>query len=90
MADPEHPIPLATVIWFGSLKFMSLGYGYVWSSSRPGTRSMRITSSPSLGEHSVGTVALDRREPPDDDEPGATAVFTSRRVVGFPDPVPLS
>jgi hypothetical protein len=28
MADPKHPIPLATVIWFGSLEFMSLGYGY--------------------------------------------------------------
>jgi hypothetical protein len=28
MADPEHPLPLATVIWFGSLEFMSLGYGY--------------------------------------------------------------
>jgi hypothetical protein len=28
MADPERPIPLATVIWFGSLEFMSLGYGY--------------------------------------------------------------
>jgi hypothetical protein len=27
MADPERPLPLATVIWFGSLKFMSLGYG---------------------------------------------------------------
>jgi hypothetical protein len=28
MTDPERPIPLATVIWFGSLEFMSLGYGY--------------------------------------------------------------
>jgi hypothetical protein len=28
MADPERPIPLAIVIWFGSLEFMSLGYGY--------------------------------------------------------------
>jgi hypothetical protein len=28
MADPERPLPLATVIWFGSLEFMSLGYGY--------------------------------------------------------------
>jgi hypothetical protein len=28
MANPERPIPLATVIWFGSLEFMSLGYGY--------------------------------------------------------------
>jgi hypothetical protein len=28
MADPERPLLLATVIWFGSLEFMSLGYGY--------------------------------------------------------------
>jgi hypothetical protein len=28
MADPERPLPLATVIWFGSLEFMSLSYGY--------------------------------------------------------------
>jgi hypothetical protein len=28
MADPERPLPLATVIWFGSLEFMSLGNGY--------------------------------------------------------------
>jgi hypothetical protein len=51
---------------------------------------MRISSSPSLGEHSAGIIALDRREPPDDDEPGATAISTSWRVEGFPDPAPLS
>jgi hypothetical protein len=51
---------------------------------------MRITSSPSLGERSAGTVALGRREPPDDGEPGAAIVFTSRRVMGFLDPAPLS
>jgi hypothetical protein len=28
MANPERPLPLATVIWFGSLEFMSLGHGY--------------------------------------------------------------
>jgi hypothetical protein len=28
MADPERPLLLATVIWFGSLEFMSLGHGY--------------------------------------------------------------
>lgn len=28
MADPERPMPLGSVIWFGSLKFMYLGYGY--------------------------------------------------------------
>jgi hypothetical protein len=28
MADPERPLLLATVIWFGSLEFMSLGYDY--------------------------------------------------------------
>jgi hypothetical protein len=51
---------------------------------------MRITSSPSLGEHSTDIVALDRHEPPDDDEPGTTVISTSRRVEGFPDPAPLS
>jgi hypothetical protein len=28
MANPEHPLHLDTVIWFGSLKFMSLGFDY--------------------------------------------------------------
>jgi hypothetical protein len=28
MADPERPLSLAAVIWFRSLEFMSLGYGY--------------------------------------------------------------
>ena len=28
MANLKHPLPLATVIRFGSLEFMSLGYGY--------------------------------------------------------------
>jgi hypothetical protein len=28
MADLKCPLPLATVIWFGSLEFMSLGHGY--------------------------------------------------------------
>jgi hypothetical protein len=28
MANLERPLPLAMVIWFESLEFMSLGYGY--------------------------------------------------------------
>jgi hypothetical protein len=28
MADLECPLSLATVIWFGSLEFMSLDHGY--------------------------------------------------------------
>jgi hypothetical protein len=28
MADPEHQLSLATVIWFENLEFMYLGYGY--------------------------------------------------------------
>jgi hypothetical protein len=28
MANLECPLSLATVIWFGSLEFMFLGYGY--------------------------------------------------------------
>jgi hypothetical protein len=28
MAHPERLLPLATVIWFGSLEFMSFGHGY--------------------------------------------------------------
>jgi hypothetical protein len=81
---------LATVIWFGSLEFMSLGHGYdmVLLPPRHPTNEDYELSQP--GEHYAGIVALDRREPPDDDEPGATVVFTSRRVVGFPDPAPLS
>ena len=28
MADPVRPLRLGTVVWFGSLEFMSLGCGY--------------------------------------------------------------
>jgi hypothetical protein len=28
MANPERPLSLATVIWFESLEFISLGNGY--------------------------------------------------------------
>ena len=28
MADPIRPLCLGTVVWFGSLEFMSLGHGY--------------------------------------------------------------
>ena len=28
MADPARPLCLGTVIWFGSLEFMSLGHEY--------------------------------------------------------------
>jgi hypothetical protein len=36
MTDPERPLPLATVIWFGSLEFMSLGYVYDMVLLQPG------------------------------------------------------
>jgi hypothetical protein len=90
MADPERPIPLATVIWFGSLEFMSLGYGYdmVLLPPRHPTDEDYELSQP--GEQSTGTVALGGRGPPDDDEPGTTTVFTSRRAIGSPGPAPPS
>jgi hypothetical protein len=28
MENSERPLPLGTVIWFGSLEFLSLGYDY--------------------------------------------------------------
>jgi hypothetical protein len=87
MADPERSIPLATVIWFGSLEFMSLGYGYDMVLLPP-----RHPTDEDLELSQLGGAlpALGRREPPDDDEPGATTVFASRRVMGFPGPAPLS
>jgi hypothetical protein len=36
MADSEHPLLLATVIWFESFEFMSLGYGYDMALIPPG------------------------------------------------------
>jgi hypothetical protein len=51
---------------------------------------MVTTSSHNLGEPCAGIVALVRHAPLGDGEPSATAVFTSRRVMVFPDPVPLS
>jgi hypothetical protein len=89
MADPERPLPLATVIWFGSLEFMSLGHGYNMVLLPPRHPTNGITSSPSPGERCAGITTL-KHEPSDDDEPGATAVITSRRAMGLPGPVPLS
>jgi hypothetical protein len=28
MDNPEHPLQFDIMIWFGSLEFMSLGFGY--------------------------------------------------------------
>jgi hypothetical protein len=90
MAHPERLLPLAMVIWFGSLEFMSLAHGYEWSSSRPGTRPTGTMSSLNLGQPCVGIIALIRHAPPGDGEPSATAVIASGRTVGFPDLAPLS
>jgi hypothetical protein len=90
MANPERPLPLATVIRFGSLEFMSLGMAMTWSSSRPDTQPTATMSSPSLGEHCAGTVALVRHVPPGDGVPSATAIIASLGMTVFPDPVPLS
>jgi hypothetical protein len=89
MANPERPLPLSTVIWFGSLEFMSLGHGYDMVLSRAGTRPTWTTSSPSLGEPCTGIVALVRHAPLGDGEPSATTVIALRRVMVFPDPAPL-
>jgi hypothetical protein len=90
MADPERPLPLATVIRFRSLEFMSLGHGYDMVLLSPGTRPTGTMSSPNLGERCAGIVALVRHAPPGDGEPSATTVIALRRVMVFPDPAPLS
>jgi hypothetical protein len=90
MADPGRPLLLATVIWFGSLEFMSLGHGYdmVLLPPRHLTDGDHELSQPR--ERCAGTVALVRHAPPGDGEPSATAVIASRRAMVFPDPTPLS
>jgi hypothetical protein len=90
MADPERPLPLAAVIWFGSLEFMSLGHGYdmVLLPPRHPTDEDHELSQP--GERCVGIIALVRHEPPGDGKPGAITVIALWRTVGFPDPAPLS
>jgi hypothetical protein len=57
MADSEHPLPLATVVWFGSLEFMSLGYSYDMVLLPPDTQPITTTSSPSMGERYAGITA---------------------------------
>jgi hypothetical protein len=90
MADPERPLPLATVIWFESLEFMSLGHGYDMVLLPPRHRPTVTTSSPNLGERCAGIVALVRHAQPGDGEPSATTVIASRRAMVFPDPAPFS
>jgi hypothetical protein len=68
---------------------MSLGHGYdmILLPPRHPTDGDYELSQPGGALRRI--VAL-RREPPDDDGPGATAVITSQRAVGAPDPAPLS
>jgi hypothetical protein len=91
MADPERPLRLATVIWFGSLEFMSLGHGYdmVLLSPRHPTDGDHELSQPG-GGRCAGIVALGRHAPLGDGEPSATAIIALRRVMVFPDLAPLS
>jgi hypothetical protein len=81
---------LATVIWFGSLEFMSLGHDYdmVLLPPRHPTDVDHELSQP--GEPCAGIVALVGHTPPGDGEPDATTVIALRRVMVFPDPTPLS
>jgi hypothetical protein len=90
MADPERPLPLATVIWFGSLEFMSLGHSYdmVLLPPRHPTNEDHELSQP--GGRCAGIVALARHTPPGDGKPSATAIIALRRVMVFLDPAPLS
>jgi hypothetical protein len=87
MADPERPLPLATVIWFGSLEFMSLGHGYDMVLLPP---RHPTDEDHDLGEPCAGIVALVRHAPPGDSEPGATTVIALQRVMVFLDLTPLS
>jgi hypothetical protein len=90
MANPERPLPLATVIWFGSLEFMSLGHGYnmvLLPPRHPTDRDHELSQPRGC---CAGIVALARHAPPGDVEHSATAVITLRRVMVFPDPAPLS
>jgi hypothetical protein len=90
MAHPERPLPLAMVIWFGSLEFMSFGHSYDMVLLLPKHSTDRDHKLSQPGEPYASIVALVRHAPPGDGEPSATAVITSRRTVGFPDPAPLS
>jgi hypothetical protein len=69
MADSEHSFPLATVIWFESLEFMSLSYGYDMVLSRPGTQLTMTTISPSTGERCAGITIPAGLKHPDDGIP---------------------
>jgi hypothetical protein len=90
MVDPERPLPLATVIWFGSLEFMSLGHGYDMVLLPPRHSTDVDYELSQLGEPSASIVALVRHALPGNGEPGATTIITLQRVMVFSDPVPLS
>jgi hypothetical protein len=89
MADPEHPLPLATVIWFGSLEFMSLGYGYDMVLLPPDTQPTNTTSSPIMGERYAGITVPARLVQPGDDMPSVATIIISRRVTACSVPAPL-
>jgi hypothetical protein len=90
MVDPEHPLPLATVIWFGSLEFMSLGYGY--------DMILLLPSHPTDGDHKLsqlggccaGTIALVGPAQSGDGKPSIATTIASQGVTTFPNPAPLS
>ena len=62
MADPIRALRLGTVIWFGSLEFMSLGceYDMVLLTPKPHRQAMtlRIGSTGAGGARAVALVAL--------------------------------
>jgi hypothetical protein len=78
------------MIWFGSLEFMSLGYGYdmVLLPPRHPTDGNHELSQPR--ERCAGTIALARHVPPGDGVPSATAVIAPQRVMVSPGLAPLS
>jgi hypothetical protein len=65
------------MIWFGSLEFMSLGYGYDMVLLPLGTQPTKTTSSPSLGELCAGTTVLAGLTQPGDGVPSAATTITS-------------
>jgi hypothetical protein len=90
MADPERPLPLATVIWFGSLEFMSLGHDYDMVLLPPRHPTDGHHELSQLGERCTGTIALVRLVQPGDGMPNTATIIASRGVTMFPDSVPLN
>jgi hypothetical protein len=89
MVDSEHPLSLAIVVWFRSLEFMSLGYGYDMVLLPPRYPTHHDYELSSMGERYAGITAPAGLIQPGDGMPSIATTIISSRVTVCSVPAPL-